>query len=86
MMDALTISNLEDTLRLEKKCDYTSEEDWDKMNRMAYGLIRSYLAQDIKYHMLHETSTRQLWEILEKKYLTKIIESQFQLKRRLYRF
>jgi len=32
VMDALTTSNLEDTLRLEKKRDSTSEEDWNKMN------------------------------------------------------
>ena len=31
VMDALTASNLEDTLRLEKRHDSTSEEDWDKM-------------------------------------------------------
>jgi len=75
VMDVLTASNLEDTLRLEKKRNSTSEEDWDKMNRMACGMIRSCLTQDIKYHVLHETSARQLWEILEKKYLTKSIES-----------
>ena len=84
-MDALTASNLEDTLRLEKKRKTTSEEDWDKINQTALGLIRSCLTQDIKYYMLHETSARQLWEILEKKYLMKSIESQLQLKRRLYR-
>jgi len=43
VMDALTASNLEDTLRLEKKRVATSEEDWDKMNRTTYGLIRSCL-------------------------------------------
>ena len=32
VMDALTASNLEDTLRLEKKRASTTEEDWDKMN------------------------------------------------------
>ena len=32
MMDALTASNLEDTLRLEKKREATSEQDWKKMN------------------------------------------------------
>ena len=63
-MDALTASNLEHTLRLEKKRTLTTEEDLDKMNRSAC---------DIKYHVLHETSARQLWEILEKKYLTKSI-------------
>ena len=85
-MDALTASNLEDTLRLEKKRESTTEEDWDKMNRSAYGLIRSCLIQDIKYQVLHETSTRQLWKILEKKYLTKSIESRLQLKSKLYDF
>ena len=86
VMDAVTTSNLEDTLCLEKKRETTTEEDWEKMNRMTCGLIRSCLTQDIKYHVLYETSARQLWEILEKKYLTKNIESRLQLKRRLYRF
>ena len=40
VMDALTASNLEDTLRLEKKRASTMEEDWDKMNRSACGLIK----------------------------------------------
>ena len=71
---------------MEKKSDSTSEEDWYKMNQTACGLIRSCLTQDIKYHVLHETSARQLWENLEKKYLTKSIESRLQLKRRLYCF
>ena len=83
-MDALTTSNLEDTLRLEKKRASTTEEDWDKMNRTACGLIRSYLTQDIKYHVLRETSGRQLWEILEKKYLMK--STRLQLKSKLYSF
>ena len=56
------------------------------MNRTMCGLIRSSLTQNIKYHVLHETTTRQLWEILEKKYLTKNIKSRLQLKRGLYSF
>jgi len=86
VMDALTTSNLEDTLRLEKKRASTTEKNCDKMNRTACGLIRSCLTQDIKYHVLHETSARQLWEILEKKYLTKSIESRLQFKSKLYIF
>ena len=43
VMDALTASNLENTLRLEKKRDATSKEDWDKMNRTTCSLIRSCL-------------------------------------------
>ena len=53
MMDALTTSNLKNTLRLEKKRDSTTEEDWDKMNRTACDLIRSCYTRDIKYHVLH---------------------------------
>ena len=56
------------------------------MKRTVCVLIRSCLTQDIKYYVFHETFGRQLWEILEKKYLTKSIESRLQLKRRLYRF
>jgi len=43
VMDALKVSNLEDTLRLEKKRTLTAKEDWDKMNRTACGLIRTCL-------------------------------------------
>ena len=60
VMDVLTASNLKDTLRLEKKRDSTSEKDWKKINRTACDLIRSYLTQDIKHHVLHETSARKL--------------------------
>jgi len=45
------------------------------MNRTTCGLIRSCLTRETKYHVLHETSASYLWEILEKKYLTKSIES-----------
>ena len=58
VMDALMASNLEDTLRLEKNPEATSEHNWDKMDRTTCGLIRSYLTQDIKYHVLYETSAR----------------------------
>ena len=42
VMDVLTASNLEDTLRLEKQSTIT-EEEWDKMNRSMCGLIKSCL-------------------------------------------
>ena len=85
-MNPSTASNLKETSRLEKKRDSTFEEDWDKMIKRRVILIKSCLTQDIKCHVLHETSARQLWEILEKEYLTKSIESRLQLKRRFYRF
>ena len=54
VMDTLTTSNLEDTLRLGEKSEESSKKDWDKMNMTACGLIRSYLTQDIMYHVLHD--------------------------------
>ena len=38
VMDVLTTSNLEDTLQLKEKLKETSENDWDKKNRMTCGL------------------------------------------------
>ena len=86
VMDALNAQNLEDTLLLEKKKATTTDEEWAKMNRSACGLIRSCLSQDIKYLVQHETSAKKLWETLEKKYLTKSVESRLQLKSKLYQF
>ena len=40
VIDALTVSNLEGTLRLKEKPEETSEKNWEKMNRTACGLIR----------------------------------------------
>jgi len=40
VMDALTASNLKDTLQLEEKPKETSEKDWDKMNQTTCSLIR----------------------------------------------
>ena len=35
VIDALTASNLEDSLCLEEKLEETFEKDWDKMNQTA---------------------------------------------------
>jgi len=43
VLDALTTSNLEDALLLENKPEVISEKNWDKMNRIVCGFIRSYL-------------------------------------------
>ena len=83
VMDALTASNLKDTLWLDKKPEATSEQDWDKMNRTTCGLKMSYLTQtsSIMCYMNYlQGSCERSW----RRYLTKSIESQLQLKRRLY--
>ena len=51
VMNVLITSNLEDVLLLEEKSKETSTKDWDK-NRASCGIIRSYLTQDIKYHVM----------------------------------
>ena len=77
VMDPLTTSNLEDSLRLKEKSEETSENDWDKMNWTTCGIIRFYLTQNIKYHVLYEIFARKIYEILEKTYLTKSVEFSF---------
>jgi len=78
--------NLKDSLLFEKNPEEILKKDWDKMNRMVCGIIRSCLTQNLKYHMMTEIFTKKIWEILERKNLTKSIENHLQLKRRLYRF
>ena len=56
----LTVSNLKDSLRMEGKPNEISEKDWDKMNRMACGFIRYCLIQNIKYHVMTETSAKKI--------------------------
>ena len=60
MMNALMTSNLEDALLLEKKSKKTSTKDWDRMNMIACGVIRSCLTQDIKYYVIIETSAKKI--------------------------
>ena len=59
-MNALMVSNLKDALCLEEKLEEISEKDWDKMNQMVCGIVRSCLTQDIKYYVLYESSARKI--------------------------
>jgi len=43
-----------------RKPEETSEKNWDKMHKMMCGVIRSCLTQDIKYHVMVETSARKI--------------------------
>ena len=59
-MDALTTSNHENALLLEKKSEETSTKDSDKMNRVVCGVIKSCLTQDIKYGIITDTLTKKI--------------------------
>ena len=43
MMNVLTVLNLKDSLRFEKKPAKISEKNWDKMNRTVCDIIKSCL-------------------------------------------
>ena len=60
VMGALTMSNVEDSLCTEEKSEKTSKKDLDKMNRTSCGFIRSFLTQDIKYHVIIKTSVKKI--------------------------
>ena len=59
-MDALTTSNLKDALQFNKKLEEISKKNWDRMNQMACNVIRSYLTQNLKYHVMNGTFTRKI--------------------------
>ena len=59
-MDALTTSNLEDALCLKEKPKETSKKDWDKINQKVCNDISSCLTENIKHHVMYETSARKI--------------------------
>jgi len=82
----LNAQNLEDTTELQERSAEVKEKVWKKHNRMACGIIRSYLTRDLKYDAMNETSTKSIWETLANKYLMKSVKNHLHLKRRLYHF
>ena len=81
--DALLVQGLKDAIASDTRPAETSD-DWVRMNEVACAVIRSCLTQDIKYHVMNETSAKKIWDTLEDNYLTKSIENRLHLKRRLY--
>ena len=55
-------------------------------SQTACGVIKYCLTQELKCHLMNETSARKMLEILEGKYLTKSVENHLHLKRRFYCF
>jgi len=86
VLDALNAQNLEEAVELQERLEEMEENIWKKMNRTAYGVIRSCLSQDLKYNVMNEISAKKIWETLVSKYLTKSVKNRLHLKRWLYRF
>ena len=86
VQDALNAQNLEKTIMVHERPLKYDEVIWDKMNQNACGIIRSCLEQELKYDVIGMTSAMKMWEILNNKYLTKSVENQLHLLRKLFRF
>ena len=67
VLDTLNEQNLEDALELQEKSTEMDEKILKKMNRMACGVIRFCLPQDLKYDVMNETSMKKIWDTLTSK-------------------
>ena len=56
------------------------------INRQACSTIRLCLAKDQKYFFMRETKAKELWKMLEDKYMTKSVENRLYLKKKLFLF
>ena len=71
---------------MEDKPEEMLDKDWDKINRQACGTIRLCLAKDQKYFVMRKMKAKDLWKMLEDKYMTKSVENRLYLKKKLFRF
>ena len=83
-MDVLIQQELD--IALEDKPEEMPDKDWDKKNRQAYNTICLCLAKDQKYFVMRETKAKELWKMLEDKYMTKSVENRLYLKKKLFHF
>lgn len=84
MRDSLNVQNFGETLDFEECLQQIDETVWKKMNQFAYDVICSCLTHDIKYPVINGILAKKLLDMLDNKFLTKIVESCLHLKRRLY--
>ncbi|KAE8661751.1 hypothetical protein F3Y22_tig00113724pilonHSYRG00184 [Hibiscus syriacus] len=85
VLDALFQQGLDIAIEGEKPDD-VEEKEWNRINRMACGTIRSCLSREQKYAFSKETSASKLWKALEEKFLKKSGQNKLYMKKRLFRF
>ena len=72
---------------IQQELDIALEDKYlDKINRQACDTIRLCLAKDQKYFVMSETKAKELWKMLEDKYMMKSVENRLYLKKKLFRF
>lgn len=83
--DVLAQQGLTNALEVKKPATMTDEK-WTELEAKVVATIRLSLASQIKYQVLTETSSKDLWEKLEKVYKSKSLSNRLYLKKELYRF
>ncbi|KAL7219791.1 hypothetical protein ACSBR2_012785 [Camellia fascicularis] len=62
------------------------EIEWEKVNLLACSSIQLCHAKEEKYAFTEYDTAKELWKVLEDKFMTKTIENRLYLKKRLFRF
>ncbi|KAM1902780.1 hypothetical protein ACFX13_040377 [Malus domestica] len=62
------------------------KEEWERLNAHACSTIRLCLGKQQKYGVMNITSAKELWALLETKYMKKSAENRLHLKSKLYKF
>lgn len=86
VIDALMTANLEDKINLVVRPIGIKERVWVKWNMMNCALIRSCLVLEIKYQVINEVSTYEMWKVPNEKYVSQTIENCVRLKLKFYSF
>ncbi|KAL1216090.1 Retrovirus-related Pol polyprotein from transposon TNT 1-94 [Cardamine amara subsp. amara] len=71
---------------LEKKPDSITQDDWEELQEKAGLTIRTCLGDEVVHQVLDLVNSKEIWDKLEKMYMSKSPSSKLYLKQRLYLF
>ncbi|KAL1207274.1 Retrovirus-related Pol polyprotein from transposon TNT 1-94 [Cardamine amara subsp. amara] len=71
---------------LEKKPDSITHDDWEELQEKAGSTIRTYLGDEVVHHVIDLVNSKEIWDKLEKMYMSKSPSSKLYLKHRFYLF
>lgn len=81
--DLLTQQGMKKSL-LETKPEAMDQDDWEEMQDKAVSTIRLCLSDDITHQVMDLTTCKEMWDKLEKMYMSKSLSSKLYLKQRLF--
>ena len=79
--DLLTQQGMKKAL-LEPKPEAMSQGDWEEMHDQAVSTIRLCLSDDITHQVMDLTTCKEMWDKLEKMYMSRSLSSKLYLKQR----